>query len=82
MRCTQGSHDRSGGRTSYRSSDIRNYLNDVWRYQAGMYNIRAGVSMQEVVYQNNSFLIQDEQKYGLGGSKIIGEMSAGASGEY
>ena len=50
-------------------------------YSARTYHIPAGSSLQEVIYQNNPGLEQLERETGLGGSKLVGEMSADADGK-
>ena len=78
-RCSQhGNRHRDRG---ILGRDVVNiYIEDYSSYSAGMYIIQAGYSMQEVVFQNNPKLLRMERESTLGGSKLIGEMSADAAG--
>lgn len=76
MGCTCSSRDRG----NYGENAVERYINECSSYQAGSCYVEAGQSMQDVVLQNNPTLEQLENESGLGGSKLIGEMSADASG--
>lgn len=80
--CGRGSRGRGKGKEPAITNYVQKYINDVSTYKAGLYNIPVGVDIQQIIYYNNPILQQKEQESGLGGSKLIGEMSADAVGIY
>lgn len=64
------------------NNNVQIYINNVSSYNAGSYNFDGGVNVQQTIYQNNPVLLQRERETGLGGAKLIGEMSADAIGIY
>lgn len=80
--CERGPRGGGKGNEPAITNNVQIYINDVSAYNAGSYYIPVGVDIQQTIYQTNPILQQKEQESGLGGSKLIGEMSADAVGIY
>lgn len=80
--CGRGSMGRGRGNEPSVTNNVQIYINDVSTYNAGSYNIPVDIDIQQTIYQTNPVLQQKEQESGLGGAKLIGEMSADAVGIY
>lgn len=57
-----------------------NILIENYQYLTGVYNISKGEKLQDAIYRYNPNLKEIENNTGLGGAKLIGEMSADALG--